>query len=85
MGTRSWLTIGFNIERRTLRLCLEREPQNVPGTLDPERNWCRRAAVSLDDLVADKNLAARLEQLVRALEASTDGETTEARPQEGGD
>ena len=66
-------------------LWLEREPQNVPGTLDPERNWCRRAAVSLDDLVADKNLAARLEQLVRALEASTDGETTEARPQEGGD
>jgi 4-alpha-glucanotransferase len=31
-------------------LWLEPEPQNVPGTQDAERNWCRRTRLSLEQV-----------------------------------
>jgi 4-alpha-glucanotransferase len=44
----------------------EREPQNVPGTFAPERNFCRRTKQSLDHASTRQDAEALIERLARA-------------------
>jgi 4-alpha-glucanotransferase len=53
----------------------ERAPQNVPGTFDPARNFCRRMAHALDALDERPEVAALLRLLRDARAAGVD-ETT---------
>ena len=43
----------------------EERSQNVPGTSTERPNWRRKSRRTLDDLLADKSLAARLREIMR--------------------
>jgi alpha-1,4-glucan:alpha-1,4-glucan 6-glycosyltransferase/4-alpha-glucanotransferase len=43
----------------------EEQPQNRPGTVDPEPNWKRRSALSVEQITSDRNIQDQIEAIVR--------------------